>query len=172
MRKIENIGIMMSRKSGFYLRTIFLVLLAVVVSTIVLNYLSIHQKKYLLKERAASYFEAEKNSLWEVTYGFRPHIFRKVISLEEYSERMRRDSRGWELVRYSIGDVYLGKDRAKVIVKVVHRIPENFPRPPNVTNNEMNFMVTTRWVRANNAWYVEDAGVRLHLSYNGAMVKE
>jgi len=119
-----------------------------------------------LKYSISKYYAHEKNKQWNETYKMRDSEFRRVVDVEDYIETMRRDSKGWKLIKYEIVNINVDNDKAYVKMRFLEEVPESQKNISASKSHRAYFNGVGIWEYQDRVWDCVDAISRGHFSLN------
>jgi hypothetical protein len=135
--------------------------------------IDLSDKEYAgLKNSIQRYYDLEKGKKWSETYVMRTPSFRRVVGKDTYISTMEEQSKGWELLEFSIlSAAKNGKKEIVVKMKVLESFPKDsdFGRALGGRVDKNYFTDHSVWKEIDGQWYCKAAGARAHLSLNHAL---
>jgi hypothetical protein len=124
-----------------------------------------------LKDIINEYYTLEKKEFWSKTYEFRTPAFRKSVPKAFYVAEMKKDNKGWRLIKFEILSVE--KSDGETIVKI--KFKEKYGGQIDLLSKKPKYIIIehdTKWKKIDERWFCLDAGTRTHLDLNSEIVKE
>ena len=116
---------------------------------------------------ASMYLNAEKNKDWDSTYKLRYKEFKESVPVGVYVDQMNKDSSGWKMINYELGEFKISSKKAEVLVKIKEEVPIKLRINKK---SSIAFKGTIKFLCKNGEWLVFDAPSRNHYSLNSAIV--
>ena len=113
------------------------------------------------------YFNAEKIKNWDSTYKLRYKEFKESVSVGVYVDQMNKDSTGWKMINYKLGEFKTSFNKAEILVEIKEEIPME------LRVNKKPFIVfkgIIKFLCRNGEWSVLESPSRNHFSLNSAII--
>lgn len=128
-----------------------------------------------LEQRVNRYYQLEQNGDWESAYAFHTPAYRQMVPREGFLADMKKDDKGWKLVRFKITSVKERDEKVYLRIAFVVIPPLAFFNgaiPSGVKIGEFEMEDESIWVRMAGEWYCYTPGTRQHLSLNAPLVSQ
>jgi len=116
---------------------------------------------------ANMYFHAEKTKNWDSTYKLRYKEFKESVPVGVYVDQMKKDSIGWKMINYKLGEFKTSFNKAEILVEIKEVVP--MERRVN-KESSIVFKGIIKLLCRNGNWYVLEVPSRNHFSLNSAVV--
>lgn len=128
-----------------------------------------------LRDSILSYYTAEDNSAWPVTYNLRSAAFKRLVPFDTYKKEMEKGVSGWDLTQVEIVSVLTNEPDMKVFkVRFFERINGSVSSKYYSGRIQAGKIVSTDeeviWKLEDKSWICVQPGSRLHLPLNEQMV--
>ena len=118
-------------------------------------------------DTANLYLTAEKKKKWEAAYKQRYKEFKESVPIGVYIDQMNKDSVGWKMLNYKLGELKTSHNKAEILVEIKEEVPLE------LRINKQSFMVFKGIIKLlcrDGEWFVLDIPSRNHLSLNSAVI--